>query len=150
MLGSSLLQPPRCQRHPRIERATRSGQCFIPMPHQSLVFKIKLSKLKQVVGKRLTLCEMLFETSKTTIHGVPTRVDNLRVRQYRFNETNVCKVVRHFVREKRRAFSMASRLFNILETQRLELLDREFLHALREHFACSRFSKALRNHRDIG
>ena len=120
------------------------------MPHQPLVFKIKLSKLKQVVGKRLTLCEMLFEASKATVHGVPTRVDNLCVRQYRFNEPYVSKVVRHFVRKKRRALSVTSRLINVLAAQRLELLDREFFHALWEHFASARFGKALRNHGDIG
>ena len=72
------------------------------MRHQAHVLPVVGANLFQAIGELLTLAPELFKAAEATGHGVPPGVDHLCVGQDQLDQTNMKKVVRHFVDEERR------------------------------------------------
>ena len=54
---------------------------FVPVVHKSLILKVILAKLSEIIGKGLALGKQLLVAAKTTVQGVTAGVDDLGVGQ---------------------------------------------------------------------
>ena len=90
------------------------------MRHQAHVLPVVGADLLQAIGELLPLAPKLLEAAEATSHGVPPGVDHLCIGQDQLDQTNMEKVVRHFVDEVWCAGSIHTGLIDKLLTETLE------------------------------
>ena len=82
------------------------------MVHQFDVVGVIAANLSKTVGELLTFREQLLEAGKTAIHGRPSRIDNLCIRQHQVDEPDVAEVIRHLVDKEGRALPVNPRILD--------------------------------------
>src|ERR1700735_2275709 len=76
-----------------------SRQHRVPVPHEFQVIAVVARDTLQAVGEFLALRKQLLEVTEATGHGFAPRIDDNGAGQDAMDQTNVPKVVRHFVDE---------------------------------------------------
>ena len=75
-------------------------QRFVHRLHHPDIIAIILAKVRQIITERLPAREMLFEVGKTTIHRVPSCINDFGVGQYLLNKGHMHPIIGHLVDKK--------------------------------------------------
>src|SRR6266513_3023542 len=98
-----------------------AGKHVIPMRHELHIHPIIAGDVFDAVGELLPGSEQLLIVAEAAGDCVSARVDDLGVRQDQMNETEMAKVVRHLVNEKRLALAINPRVAEILCSEAAEV-----------------------------
>ena len=98
-----------------IEHCAR--QHSMPVVHESLVLGVKLRQFELIVSKGLTTGEHLLEAAEAAVQRMAPGIDDFYVGQNEAQETNVCEIIRQFVRKARQVrLAMSLRAAEVLFT----------------------------------
>jgi len=85
----------------------------IPVSHEVDVPFVIAADLFEPIGKLLPLGKQLLKPRERARHGIASRVDDFGIWQNKMDESDVPKVVRHFIGEPWRTFMMNFRILHI-------------------------------------
>src|SRR5262249_11240505 len=111
------------------------GQHCVPVSHELEIGPVIPGDILDAVGELLALGEQLPQVANAARHGIAPHVDDPGVRQHEMDESDVMKVVGHFVDKEWLSTTVSTRVRDVPLAKRANLLGRKFGKKLRVTFA---------------
>src|SRR5579859_4595630 len=98
------------------------GQRLVPMVHELDVVAIIARDIIETIRELLAGSEQLLEIAEAASHRIAARVDDLGLRQYQVNESDVAEIVGHLVDKERPAGAIDTGVREVLLAEPRALL----------------------------